>query len=170
MIASTQSNSPFASGAKRETPTEAIIAAASEKLRANGGRVTQPRIAMLTALASRRGPSTIEQLHADLGAECCDLVTIYRSMAAFEELGVVRRTFFHNGTALYELSLNQPAAYHVVCKATQRIDALEPELAAELRRAIDSVQRRLREQGYGEISHMVEFFGVSPAGAAKGAL
>ncbi|MBL9186137.1 MAG: transcriptional repressor [Opitutaceae bacterium] len=159
MIAPTQSNSPFAGAAS-------VIALASAKMRAAGGRVTKPRIAMLTALASRRGPSTIEQIHSDVGAECCDLVTIYRSMAAFEELGVVRRSFFHNGTALYELSLNQPASYHVVCKNTQRIDALEPELAAELRRAIDGVQRKLLARGYADISHMVEFFGVSPATAA----
>ncbi len=163
MIASTQTNQPFAGGRKRGLRPAGIGALAAEKLRAGGCRVTQPRLAMITALAARGRPATIEQIHGDVGADTCDLVTIYRSMAAFEGLGLVRRSFFHNGTTLYELTLNQPARYHVYCKATQRVETLDPELAAELHRAIDDVQQKLRARGYGEISHMVEFFGVAPA-------
>jgi Fur family transcriptional regulator, ferric uptake regulator len=163
MIASTQTNQPFAGNRRRGLPVSGVLAVAAEKLRGAGGRVTKPRLAMVQALAARSRPATIEQIHADVGgAEVCDLVTIYRSMAAFEELGLVRRSFFHNGTALYELILEQPARYHVYCKTSQRVEALDPDLAAELKRAIDEVQQKLRSRGYGEVSHMVEFFGVAP--------
>ena len=34
--------------------------------------------------------------------------------------------------------------------------------AADLRRMIQEVQEKLRARGYGEIGHIVEFFGVAP--------
>jgi Fur family ferric uptake transcriptional regulator len=84
-------------------------------------------------------------------------------MAAFEEIGLVRRAFFHNGTALYEINLGQPTRYHVVCKSTNRVDELESEIADELRRAIEAVEEKLRARGYSDVGHIVEFFGVAPA-------
>ncbi len=164
MIASTQTNQPFAGEqSRRGAAVSGLLAVAAERLRGAGGRVTKQRLAMVQALAARGRPATIEQIHADVGgAAACDLVTIYRSMAAFEQLGLVRRSFFHNGTALYELILEQPERYHLYCKATQRVETLDPELAGELRRAIEEVQQKLRARGYGEVSHMVEFFGVVP--------
>jgi Fur family ferric uptake transcriptional regulator len=75
---------------------------------------------------------------------------------------LVRRAFFHNGTALYEINLGQPTRYHVVCKTTNQVEELDAETSAELRRAIEIVQEKLRTRGYGSIGHIVEFFGVSP--------
>ena len=63
-------------------------------------------------------------------------------MAAFEDIGLVRRAFFHNGTALYEINLGEPARYHVVCKSTNRVDEIDPATAEELRRTIESVQEK----------------------------
>ncbi len=135
---------------------------ATAKLKAAGLRITQPRLSILAALSAREHPSTIEQLHQDVGPENCDLVTVYRCMAAFEEIGLARRAFFHNGTALYEINLGQPTRFHVYCKATNQVVELEGELTSELRRAIDGVQDLLRARGYGEVAHLVEFFAVSP--------
>jgi Fur family ferric uptake transcriptional regulator len=101
-------------------------------------------------------------LHEDVGIENCDLVTVYRCMAAFEDIGLVRRAFFHNGTALYEMNLGQPTRYHVVCKTTNRVEEIESSIADELRRSIEVVQEKLRARGYGEVGHIVEFFAVAP--------
>jgi Fur family transcriptional regulator, ferric uptake regulator len=163
MIASTQTNHPLAGnlvkgGTRNPTPVELATA----KLKSAGLRITQPRLAILAALSKREQPSSIEQLHEDVGAENCDLVTVYRCMAAFEEIGLVRRAFFHNGTALYEINLGQPTRYHVVCKATNRVEELDADLADELRRTISGVQEKLRARGYAEVGHIVEFFGVAP--------
>jgi Fur family ferric uptake transcriptional regulator len=135
---------------------------ATFKLKAAGLRITQPRLAILAALGKRAQPTTIEQLHTDVGTQNCDLVTVYRCMAAFEEIGLVRRAFFHNGTALYEMNLGQPPRYHVVCKSTNRVDEIDPSTVEELRRTIESVQEKLRARGYGNVGHIVEFFAVAP--------
>lgn len=161
MIASTQTNHPLSgnlTNAKTTTPVELATA----KLKSAGLRITQPRIAILAALSRRAQPSSIEQLHEDVGADNCDLVTVYRCMAAFEEIGLVRRSFFHNGTALYEINLGQPTRYHFVCKATNQVQELDAQTAEELRHAIEQVQEKLRARGFNNVGHIVEFFGVAP--------
>lgn len=162
MIASTQTNHPMSGNGKTGSRTPSAVELATAKLKSAGLRITQPRLAILAALSKRAQPTSIEQLHVDVGADNCDLVTVYRCMAAFEEIGLVRRAFFHNGTALYEISLGQPTRYHVVCKATNRVEELDAETSDELRRAIAVVQEKLHARGYGEVSHIVEFFGVAP--------
>ncbi len=167
MIASTQTNHPLAgskTGAKAQTPTEF----ATTKLKSAGLRITQPRLAILAALGKREQPTSIEQLHEDLGAGACDLVTVYRCMSAFEEIGLVRRAFFHNGTALYEINLGQPTRYHVVCKATDRVEELDAETSAELNRTLRQIEDKLRARGYSDLGHIVEFFGVAPQGGRIG--
>lgn len=161
MIASTQTNHPLAGN--KAGRVQSPIEVATAKLKSAGLRITQPRIAILAALNKCEKPTSIEQLHADLGSATCDLVTVYRCMAAFEEIGLVRRAFFHNGTALYEINLGQPTRYHVVCKSTDRVEELDAETSAELSRTLSQIEDTLRARGYAELGHIVEFFGVSPA-------
>ena len=162
MIASTQTNHPLSGNGKTVVRTPSAVELATAKLKSAGLRITQPRLAILAALSKRAQPTSIEQLHEDVGAENCDLVTVYRCMAAFEEIGLVRRAFFHNGTALYEINLGQPTRYHVVCKTTNHVEELDAATADELRRAIEAVQEKLRARGYADVGHIVEFFGVAP--------
>lgn len=162
MIASTQTNHPLSGASKTVAKTLSPVETATAKLKAAGLRITQPRIAILSALSKRAQPTSIEQLHEDVGAENCDLVTVYRCMAAFENIGLVRRAFFHNGTALYEINLGQPTRYHVVCKQTNQVEELDAETVSELRRTIEAVQEKLHARGYTEIGHIVEFFAVTP--------
>jgi Fur family ferric uptake transcriptional regulator len=165
MIASTQTNHPLAGNSKGSARTSSAVELATSKLKAAGLRITQPRLAILAALSKHAQPTSIEQLHDDVGADNCDLVTVYRCMAAFEEIGLVRRAFFHNGTALYEISLGQPTRYHVVCKTTNHVEELDAETSHELRKTIEAVQEKLRARGYSDVGHIVEFFGVAPTGA-----
>lgn len=168
MIASTQTNYPLI-GNGRAARVPSAVEFATSKLKSAGLRITQPRLALLAALSNRAQPTSIEQLHADVGTDSCDLVTVYRCMAAFEDIGLVRRAFFHDGTALYEINLGQPARYHVVCKSTNRVDEIDSATAAELRRTIESVQEKLRARGYGDVGHIVEFFAVAPQNARHAA-
>jgi Fur family transcriptional regulator, ferric uptake regulator len=169
MIASTQTNHPLAGAGKASSKTLSPVELATAKLKSAGLRITQPRLAILAALSKRAQPTSIEQLHEEVGAENCDLVTVYRCMAAFEEIGLVRRAFFHNGTALYEINLGQPTRYHVVCKTTNRVEELDAEISDDLRRAIEAVQEKLRQRGYAEVGHIVEFFAVVPQANRTGA-
>jgi len=163
MIASTQSNHPLA-GVKDFDRMMNPLEQACARLKSAGLRITQPRIAILETLIRRDKPASIEQIHRDLANDACDLVTVYRCLAVFEELGLVRRCFFHNGTSLYEISLSDSQHYHIVCKACGKVERIDVGLT-------ENIERMLRDRGYDQISHMLEFFGVCPecqkkAGAA----
>ena len=163
MIASTQTNHPL-TGPQAGNNQQALEFATA-KLKSAGLRITQPRLAILAALSKRPQPTSIEQIHELVGADACDLVTIYRCMAAFEEIGLVRRAFFHNGTSLYEINLGQPMHYHVVCKATNNVEELDGETSAELHAALVKIEEKLKARGYAGVGHIVEFFGVAPTAA-----
>lgn len=169
MIASTQTNAPLSGSGKGEGRPSSQVELATSQLKSAGLRVTQPRVAILAALCQTDSPTSIEKLHEIVGTEVCDLVTIYRCMAAFEKIGLVHRAFFHNGAALFKLSLGRPESYHVVCKASNQVAELDAATSAELRRAIESVQEKLRARGYSDVGHIVEFFGVAPSPARTAA-
>lgn len=169
MIASTQTNAPLSGSGKGEGRPSSQVELATSRLKSAGLRVTQPRVAILAALCQAESPTSIEKLHEMVGTGECDLVTIYRCMAAFEKIGLVHRAFFHNGTALFKLSLGQPESYHVVCKSSNRVAELDAATSADLRRAIEAVQDQLRARGYQEVGHIVEFFGVAPSPARTAA-
>jgi len=166
MIASTQISDAAANvktGAKTLTPLES----ACSRLRASGLRVTEPRLAILSALLSRDEPASIEQIHAQVGAGQCDLVTVYRCMAAFEEIGLVRRGYFLDGACLYEIDAGKPARFHVVCRRTRRVHNIDPGAAAELTAALASIEDMLRSRGFTEVGHILEFIGTAPAAGAE---
>jgi Fur family ferric uptake transcriptional regulator len=154
MIASTPSSHPLGS-VKDLALSSSPIDLACARLKSAGLRITQPRVAILEALIHRNAPASIEQLHRDLASDACDLVTVYRCLAAFEELGLVRRCFFHNGAGLYEINLDDSHHYHIVCKSCGKVERIDAALT-------DATERLLRERGYDQVTHLVEFFGVCP--------
>ncbi len=157
MIASTQTNHPIAAISSGLTRSQALEDACAH-LKKSGLRVTQPRVAILKALIEHVGPVSIEQIHNGLSDSACDLVTVYRCLAAFENIGIVRRSFFHNGTSLYQLERQGASDYHIISKADKSIQPLPEAAAAELAATIEKIENDLRAQGYTEIAHSVEFF------------
>jgi Fur family ferric uptake transcriptional regulator len=168
MIASTQSNSPFGAPEQDDAlDRERLIS----KLRTFGLRVTSPRIALLSALASAGQPLTIDQLFTRTGDQTCDLVTIYRTMAAFEKAGVVYRSGFSaRGAALFSVVSEGVRKYPLIRKGSAVAEELDDESSRELRVTIERIRNRLRARGYGELEHIVEFFAVSPSRAGDAGL
>lgn len=163
MIASTQTNHPLAGPKTDVSAGQTPITIACTQLKSAGLRITQPRIAILSALIQRIQPSSIEQIHGDLVKDSCDLVTVYRCLAAFESIGLVRRSFYHNGTSLYAINVGETnTGYHFVCKETNQVESIDAETTAELRRCVLQVEEILKERGYSDVTHMVEFFGKAP--------
>jgi len=158
MIASTQTNHPLASVKQPGAIPQASIDVACSRLKAAGLRITQPRVAILEALIKRTQPASIEQIHGDLSNSACDLVTVYRCLAAFQEVGLVRLCYFHNGTSLYQINLANENPYHILSKETNEVEDLDTESAAELRAVIGRIQESLKARGYSEVSHLVQFF------------
>jgi Fur family ferric uptake transcriptional regulator len=155
MIASNQSSHPLG-GVKEAGRAVSPLELACARLKAAGMRITQPRIAILEALIRRDSPASIEQLHSELASDSCDLVTVYRCLAVYEELGLVRRCFFHNGTSLYEINLSDTRHHHIVCKACGKVERIDFDLT-------QGIERVLHERGYDQVTHMIEFFGICPA-------
>lgn len=161
MISATQTNHPIGD-MDPESPSAAALQLACNRLKSAGLRITQPRIAILDTLIKRSLPASIEQIHAELADTVCDLVTVYRCLAAFEELGLVRRCFFHNGASLYQIALDDSPAYHIVDKTSNSVRELDPELAQELGDAMRKIEQKLVAHGYTDVSHLVEFFARAP--------
>lgn len=155
MIAATQSNHPLAAATAQSAADSPLIEARA-RIHSAQMRITKPRVAIIESLLQHQGPISIERIHQDMGTGVCDLVTVYRCLAAFESLDMVRRSYLHNGTCLYELTLGKQRHYHIVCKAcgqTERVDYFP----------VEGIQRMLADRGYTQVSHVVEFFGVCPA-------
>lgn len=161
MISATQTNHPLNVPAE-DSPTAIALKAACNRLKSAGLRITQPRIAILETLIKRSLPASIEQIHAELSNTVCDLVTVYRCLAAFEELSLVRRCFFHNGASLYQIALDDCPAYHIVDKTSNAVSEVDPELAQELNQAMRKIEQKLIARGFTDVSHLVEFFGRTP--------
>ena len=159
MIASTQTNHPMAISQKGLLYKTSIEKACAF-LKDAGLRITQPRVSILTSLINRSVPATIEQIYGDLPPDTCDLVTVYRCLATFQEIGLVRLSYFHNGASAYQIMLDPAAntSYHVISKTDDEVRELDSESTAELRAVIAKIEDRLRASGAGKVSHIVEFF------------
>ena len=155
MISATQSNHPLAAVTASPAPAGSALDEARTRIRQAGMRITKPRLAIVESMQQHEGPVSIERIHQQMGPAVCDLVTVYRCLAAFEQLGMVRRSHLHNGTCLYELTLRKTRHYHIVCKgcgSTDRVDYFP----------VEGIERLLQDRGYADVSHVVEFFGICP--------
>ena len=131
----------------------------TDRLRKAGLRVTEQRLSLLATLGECAQPTTIEHLFATMGSEACDLVTIYRTMSAFERAGIAYRSGFSDrGAALYSTETGRPRRYPLVRKDSAVIEHLDEDTTGELQAAIDNVVLRLKAKGYGNLDYIVEFF------------
>lgn len=151
MIVSTQTNAPISGHG--DEPVVIVTA----RLKAAGLRITRPRLTILAAMVKLGQPASIEVIHEDLGRRGCDLVTVYRCMAVFEEIGIVRRSYLHNGTALFSLNVDDRPRYHVVSKTTKTVEELDIETTRELHAALLAIETLLLARGYTDVGHVAEF-------------
>ncbi|MDP3069896.1 MAG: transcriptional repressor [Opitutaceae bacterium] len=129
------------------------------RLRKAGLRVTDQRIALIDLLSQCAQPVTIDRLFDLTGDDGCDLVTIYRTMSAFERAGLVYRSGFSDrGAALYSIATGSQRRYPLVRKGSAVVEHLDDASTDELQAAINNVVQRLKAQGYGELDYIVEFF------------
>lgn len=129
---------------------------AMQALAASELRVTGPRRAILKALTSEHGPFTVEEIHQQLEPHTCDLVTVYRSVAALEGAGIVRRCDFGDGIYRYEYNVGEHHHHHIVCRSCHKVEAIEFCV-------VDVLERLAKQRGYSRITHTMELFGLCPA-------
>lgn len=105
---------------------------AVERVREGGGRITKARRVLLEDLYAHGGRITAEELaerHDDI-----DLATVYRSLANFEEAGVIEHVHLGHGPASYRWAGTRTiTAVCEVCGAVIDLPAVELDaLAARL--------------------------------------
>lgn len=140
----------------RHSGSKMTLAETLDVLRNEGLRITRPRRAILEILLKLEKPVTIEEIHQKLETRLCDLVTVYRCLATFEKLSLVRRSLSHDGTSLYQIDLGPDHQHHIVCTSCKKVESLDFCV-------VEGLERVVRERGYQNVSHMLEFFGVCSA-------
>src|SRR3954447_22560926 len=107
------------------------------QLRAEGGRVTAARRALVTALLDADAHVTADDLATLVQAAHPDVhrSTIYRTLDALEQLGIVDHVHLGHGRAVYHLA--DETHNHLVCEVCGAVvevpEALFEELTADLR-------------------------------------
>jgi Fur family ferric uptake transcriptional regulator len=79
-------------------------------------------------------------------------VTVYRCLQKLEEAGLVHSTGFGDGLTRFELA-HQTHHHHILCTKCQAIKPLDSC-------SITHLEKSIKEMGYQNISHRLEFFGV----------
>lgn len=140
---------------------------ALERLKEAGLKITRPRQALLKAIAQFNAPFSAEDLFNAskkvLKKPNCDLVTVYRSLAAFEDIDLVSRVELGDGVVRYEMaSFDGTHHHHIVCTQCRKVEPVKDC-------AIRGEEKILSKMGYTRVSHRLEFFGLCPECSAESA-
>jgi Fur family ferric uptake transcriptional regulator len=102
----------------------------------NGIRPTRQRLLVLEALAAEPNDATAQEIHARLRdrGEHVGLATVYRTLSALSEYGVVDALMHRPGETCYRLCETHDHHHHLVCTECHRVVELgdcelEPWLA-----------------------------------------
>jgi Fur family ferric uptake transcriptional regulator len=130
-------------------------------LRDNGFKVTPSRVAILSLFSEKCNPLSADQIFEKLSPDV-DLVTVYRTMASFDEKGIVRRVNLHKDAAFYELNSDHHH-HHIICTNCGKIEKFDKCVADSLVKTAAS-----HSANFAEIKgHSLEFFGICKACAKK---
>jgi Fur family ferric uptake transcriptional regulator len=111
-------------------------------IRARGGRVTAARQAVVEALVAADGDHItaaevahrVESSHPEVHRS-----TIYRTLDALEEMGVLTHVHLGHGPSTYHIA--EDAHVHAVCSVCEQVIELPGD-------ALDDVARQLRRRGF----------------------
>lgn len=132
------------------------------RLRAHGLRSTAQRRAVLQALSVLRH-ATVDELAAHLQAGGADvnLSTVYRTLEALDEVGLVTHAHLSHGGPTYH-TVDEEPHIHLVCSRCGRVDEAGVDVALPLADALN------RSAGFAvDLRHMA-LHGLCAACAAAG--
>lgn len=147
------------------TPADASAGdlAGEDSLRGLGLRATPPRRKVLHLLRTgERRHWSADEVYRDLAAAGDDvgLATVYRVLGQLEQAGIVRRTSFDGGRAVYEID-EGPHHDHLVCVRCGRVEEFLDEVIEQRQRA--AAQAR----GFTLVEHRLSLHGL--CGRCQGA-
>lgn len=127
---------------------------AIEALKAGGYKLTKVRKALLEVLLKEHGPFSVDDLFNKL-QQTCDVVTIYRNMDLFLQLGLVVPCEFGDGVTRYEFRSRGHHHHHIICTSCRQAETLEYCFVKE-------VERMIQDRGYIQVNHHLEFYALCP--------
>jgi len=112
---------------------------AAEAVRQAGGRLTEPRKAVVQALLAAGAPVSADQIADGLDGRLprIDPASVYRNLEWLEQIGLVRHVHLGHGPGLYALA-SQPEPEYLVCESCGRITSIA---STELDRARHEIER-----------------------------
>ncbi|MEC8219633.1 MAG: transcriptional repressor, partial [Verrucomicrobiota bacterium] len=102
-----------------------LFVTAIDRLKASGGRMTRKREVILGALLTFDRPSSAEEIRERAGLTQSDLVTVYRNLETFENIGMLQRVLLENGTQLFELTAPDEHYHHLICRECHKTERLD---------------------------------------------
>ncbi len=131
------------------------LAELTARLRQGARRITGPRQLILNVMRQEEHPLTAGQIHRQLD---CDLATVYRSLRLLEEMAMVKRFDFGDGTARFELLGRNDDGHHhhLVCRECTTVVEIGECFPGNLETRI------AQQHGFAAVSHRLEFFGLCP--------
>lgn len=111
-------------------------------LRADGGRVTSARRAVVASLMASEGHVSAEAIAAEVQSAMPDVSvsTVYRTLEVLERLGQVEHVHLGHGPSLYHLADRQHV--HLLCRRCDRVIELPDAYLA------DVAQRLAQDHGF----------------------
>ena len=129
------------------------LATLEEKLKSQGHSMTTVRKTVFMSLLDKE-PQTMAEIANSL-KDTVDRASVYRSIALFEELGIVER--LQLGWK-YKIELSDSFAahhHHITCTSCGRVQAFEESSVIEF-----ELKQLANEAGFLETGHQVEIRGI----------
>ena len=132
--------------------------------RAGTVRSTRQGAAVQAALAGAAGFRSAQELHADLRqrGQAIGLTTVYRHLQVLAEAGAVDLLHTADGETVYRLCGSGAHHHHLVCRTCGRTVEIE---GGEVERW---AQRVAAAEGFVEVDHTLEVFGICGGCATRG--
>jgi len=126
-------------------------------------RMKPIRRAILSFLASRRMPASLEMIEQAEGARGhCDATTIYRTLVMFKEAELVRLVGTPHKVSYFVLNVPGESNHFLICERCGQMAEL-PALEA-----LTKLDRQVvDEKGYSAVYHELEVYGVCPSCRSK---
>lgn len=121
-------------------------------LRARGSRMTVPRAAVIRVLQRCEGHLSADEVHSLLDEDTgIHLSTVYRTLDALTELGVVSHVHVSTGSVRYEL-VGAGVHAHAQCLSCHRLLDLPAEFMDEMKRALLDTEGFALDPGHVALS------------------
>ena len=140
--------------------SQKLIQKAEKLIKEKSLSVTEPRKNILAFLLKNHGPFSMEEIHDGLGKKACDLATVYRSIVQFENSNLVERRYLGDEVLRYEYKDTVHHHHHIVCRICKSVSQMKYCFISE-------IEQMIRDKGYSDIAHSLEFFGVCAKCNAK---